>query len=624
MTPEDAGPSPCVVCYIPYHKDDNVGAFLYFAHEYFVTHGYAALLVDLRGLGNSGGVARGALDSGEGEDLANVVDWVGRQDWCDGNVGCWGHSYGAITALGAGAEGSPHLKAVVAIMGSADLYADFFYPGGCQNCLSAYGAWGSLMVALQLMPPMHQDAAGRWYSVWRARLENATPYMLEWQDHPSYDQYWNGRAVGVEKSTTPTFVIGGWRDIFPEGMVRVYERLRAPKKLLMGPWPHLLPDIALTAPLDYLAEVVAWWDRWLRPDKGGHRERVHEDDVTVYVQGRGDWRRWHTWPPEGTRSVDLFLEVAGTLQRWPSSDEGQLSYAGDPTVGTAAGLWDPVSLGAVGLGQPDDQRADEARSLTFTGEMLEEPLDVIGSPEARLFVGLEAGGGDFDLVVKLSDVDPDGRSTLITSGWLKATHRSSHSSLQAVPRGQVEEYRVPLWATAYSVAQGHRLRATISCADFPRIWPSRQTPTIRLLTGGSMQSSVSVPALESGAGEPVHVPSPDPSLNRAPLALKYEPAVAVQREQAGDQVRVTRREVSVLDTPGGDGRIELDHAASAFVKASRPDGAKVEARTRAEAKMPDGTQVVVATGTLTTTHGMTVNGRVTVDGALVFERQWSR
>lgn len=624
MAPDASGPLPCVVCYIPYHKDDNVGAFLYFAHKYFVAHGYAALLVDFRGLGNSNGVARGALDSGEGEDLTDVVDWVGRQDWCDGNVGCWGHSYGAITALRAGAVGSRYLKAVVAIMGSADLYEDFFYPGGCQNCLSAYGAWGPLMVALQLMPPMHQDAGGRWYSVWRDRLQNATPYMLEWQDHRSYDEYWSGRAIDVEKSAVPTFIIGGWRDIFPEGMVRVYEGLIAPKRLLMGPWPHVLPDVAPTAPVDYLIEVVAWWDAWLRPGSPATNRSPHQDDATVYVQGRGDWRRWPTWPPKDSRCVEVFLEPAGALRRRPSADLNQIPYAGDPTVGTVAGLWDPVSLGAVGLGQPDDQRADEARSLNFTGGVLEEALDIVGSAEARLFVRLEAGGDDFDLVVKLSDVAPDGHSTLITTGWLKASHRSSHSSPQPVPRGQVEEYSVALWATAYSVARGHRLRVSLATADFPRIWPSRQTPTLCLFVGGSMQSSVRMPTVESGAGELVQVPVPDPSLSRAPLAVKYEPAVAVHREQAENQVRVTRREVSVLDIPGGDGRIELDHATSAVVKASRPDGAKVEARTQAEAEMPDGARVVVDTATLTTAHGMVVNGTVMVDGILVFERQWSR
>jgi len=59
------------------------------------------------------------------------------------------------------------------------------------------------------------------------------------QDHPSHDEYWQSRAVDCSQIKIPAFVIGGWRDIFPEAMPRVYEQLgSAHKKLLMGPFMH--------------------------------------------------------------------------------------------------------------------------------------------------------------------------------------------------------------------------------------------------------------------------------------------------------------------------------------------------------------------------------------------------
>ena len=55
--------------------------------------------------------------------------------------------------------------------------------------------------------------------------------------------------------------------------------------------------------------------------------------------------------------------------------------------------------------------------------------------------------------------------------------------------GEVYEFRVPLWATSYHVAQGHRLRVSVSCADFPRLWPTRTNPQIRVFCGGRSKAS---------------------------------------------------------------------------------------------------------------------------------------
>ena len=67
------------------------------------------------------------------------------------------------------------------------------------------------------------------------------PYVLPWFEHPDFDEYWSAKAVDPAKITIPTFIIGGWRDIFPEGMPALYPHLKGPKKLLMGPWMHGLP-----------------------------------------------------------------------------------------------------------------------------------------------------------------------------------------------------------------------------------------------------------------------------------------------------------------------------------------------------------------------------------------------
>ena len=74
-------------------------------------------------------------------------------------------------------------------------------------------------------------------------------------------------------------------------------------------------------------------------------------------------------------------------------------------VGVTAGLWS----GGIQFGLPMDQRLDEAFSLVYTTEPLEEPVHIVGRPRVVLHVASTASVIGF--AVSLSDVAPDGRPT---------------------------------------------------------------------------------------------------------------------------------------------------------------------------------------------------------------------
>src|SRR5262245_62518680 len=148
--PAGKGPFPALISFYPYHHDDFMGAMNEAPRRYFAARGYAHLLVDFRGLGGSSGVAWSAMDRGEARDGAEAIEWIARQPWCDGNVGMWGLSYGGISSLKVAAENPPHLRAIVPLQGSVDIYHDYLYPGGCAPCLGGYGGGGWVVVACSL------------------------------------------------------------------------------------------------------------------------------------------------------------------------------------------------------------------------------------------------------------------------------------------------------------------------------------------------------------------------------------------------------------------------------------------------------------------------------------------
>ena len=612
--PAGKGPFPALMSFYPYHKDDFIGAMNEAPRRYFAARGYACLLVDFRGLGGSSGVAWPAMDEREGRDGAAAIEWIARQPWCDGNVGMWGLSYGGISSLKVAAENPPHLRAIIPMEGTADIYHDYLYPGGAATCLGGYGAWGSFMLAMNLMPPTNADREGRWHAAWNERLEHGEPYVFPWPDHPAHDEYWQRKAVDPAKIKVPTFVIGGWRDIFPEAMTSVFARLKCPKKLWMGPWMHTMPGNAPYEPLDHLHEMQRWFDRWVRGEKNGIAD---EPPVLINVQRANIWKHEREWPIARAKSQALYFSSTGALGDTPAREEQAESYLANPTLGAAAGLWDPMGLG---VGMPLDQNDDDLASLTYTSEPLPEDMEISGAPEATVFAEI-TNGDDVNVVVKLCDVDPAGKSSLITTGWRRAACRNTVDKLEPVSAGEVYQFPVALWSTSYQVPKGNRIRVSVSSADFPRLWPSRVNPEIRLFFGGNRASVIKLPVIPPHS-QPVDAPRlrrPEP-----PPPSPLRPIWKIERNLVAGEVTVSTGEKNGFSLPQG-GTIEVDHIAVARVTHSRPDGASVAGDTKIRVtNAPVIGDLEVATTSLISRNGMTLTARITRDGAVVFEKRWTK
>jgi putative CocE/NonD family hydrolase len=54
--------------------------------------------------------------------MYDLVEWAAQQPWSDCNVGMVGISYFAMTQLEAAVERPPHLKAIMPLAGTLDLY----------------------------------------------------------------------------------------------------------------------------------------------------------------------------------------------------------------------------------------------------------------------------------------------------------------------------------------------------------------------------------------------------------------------------------------------------------------------------------------------------------------------
>ena len=595
-------PVPALVSVTPYRKDALGGIGAAGSLRWFAAHGYACLLVDFRGTGSSDGRARPPFDPAEADDGVAAVEWAARQPWCTGAVGMWGLSYGAVLTLRTAARRPEHLGAIIPVLGMPDPERDFIHPSGAAGCFAPLGVWGLGTLCDQLLPPLHAHRSAAEQQRWRQRVEQAEPYLLDLYRHRPGHRVWRSRVVDAGAVTAPAFCVAGWRDMFCDGSLRAYEQLRGPRKLLVGPWMHTMPQESPFDPVDFHALALRWWDRWLAgTDNGVDREPA----VTVRVMGhRPRWRSFDSWPPTG-ESVQV--SAAGVA--------GPLTARIDPAVGSLGGLW---GIPTSGFGLPCDQHEDDMGSLTVTGPPLERSLLLIGRPVAALESAQAGGFGR--LVVKLTDVDPAGRSTLITGGVLADA---------------TTDHRVVLDPTAYHLPVGHRLRVVVSDGAFPRLWPSgsESAPEDRVLR--LTRVDLALPVVAAAEGEPAVLPEPEPdsaesadsgdsgdSRDGAGLWIGNSPRWTISRDLIHRGTTVTMGGSLSARTPQREHLLDLATEITATVESAVPGAARVHAGSTATVRLDTGEHIVVRVELQLTEGAAVATGTVRIDGVEVVGRRW--
>jgi uncharacterized protein len=554
--------APVVLEALPYRKDDVTASYRPDYERLCHEHGYVVARVDLRGTGSSEGVATDEYPASEQADLCRVIDWLASQPWSTGAVGMYGTSYSGFNSLQVAAERPPALKAVVAIYASDDRYTDdVHYTGGALKLLDLVD-YPLYMVAMNALPPVPAIAGPRWRERWRERVEDLEPWLLEWLEEQADGPYWRQGSLrpAYERIACPTMLVAGWADGYRNATFRVMERLRVPNRLLFGPWSHMAAGTSRPGPrIDLVPEMVRWWDRWLR----GHRNRVDEGPpVTVFVRHStrpapdldeqpGTWREEPAWPPDRAAAHTLPLSEAAPA----GSGTDRLEVRAD--VGSAAWI---SCAGHLPFGQPDDQREDDAWSLTYDWG-LEEELEILGHP--RLVVRVGASAPVAFLSAKLCDVLPDGTSTLVARGLLNLTRRRSLTEPEPMRPGVVEEVELELDVTSWVFPAGHRLRLSLAGADWPNLVPPPAPVTLTVERDGS---ALTLPVLHDPS------PSPPPSL---PPPRPPHPAAEVPGPGRPDPPPAVVWRV-VRDVLGRRAEAEIDHGG----RTELPDGAVLVERCR--------------------------------------------
>ncbi len=518
---EAGGRHPAILEMIPYRKDDWRANADEARGRFLAARGYVLCRLDVRGTGRSDGIALDEYTEDETRDGYDAVEWLAAQQWCTGRIGIWGISYGGFTAIQVAALRPPHLRAIVPMYATDDRYTDdVHYVGGCVTA-SELTQYAVSQVASNALPALPARPGEDWLSAWRTRLEATPVWLVPWLQHQADGPYWRqgSLAPAYDRIEAAILMFGGWMDSYVDPVFRMLEHCSSPRRAIVGNWVHSFPDEAYPGPnFDWLHEMVRFFDHWLKDEAN---RAMDEAGLTWFQRDfappepfpahwPGQWRAMSSYPDAEVSHRTFWLAggdepLRGRLEPSAPSARGSASFAHRATVGTSGGLsW---GAGHPPNGLPRDVRRDEIGVPIYVSAPLDEPIHVLGSAVAELEVA--ASMPVATLVVRLSDVAPDGTSSQVTMGVLNLTHRHGHADPEPLVPGRPESVRVPLRSAGYRFAAGHRLRLSVASSCWPVIWPSPQ-PGSLTIHHGSEVANVGASRLElplAPAADDVPVPA---------------------------------------------------------------------------------------------------------------------
>jgi putative CocE/NonD family hydrolase len=507
IRPDDGERYPVLLQRTPYDKTFFPFTWMIADPSKLAQFGYAVVIQDTRGRFQSQGDY--TPHANEADDGYEAVQWAASQPWSDGNVAMYGASYMGATQWLAASKQPPALRAITPITSSNDILEQHLRRGGAIQ-LGLVLSWGiaaaphELIRELGISPELFQalpeviddiDGLDEWFKrlpVLPFPPMERTPKLATWLAQVLDDERneLHERASASRSHPAvrvPALEIAGWHDILLQPELDHFVAMKAEagtddarrlSRLIVGPWAHAsfmgfvgevdfgfrASQLLLDLREDFTSLHRRWFDARLKGIPSGIDQ---EPPVKLFVMGRNRWRDEDEWPLRRARTQRWHVRGGGGLSLEPPEQAEPSVFTLDPDdpVPTHGGT---LLMNGSHIRGPRDQAKIEARPdvLLFTSAPMDRDLEVTGRVLFTAWVASDTV--DTDVVARLCDVAPDGRSINIMDGILRLRFRDGLYDPKPLTPGEPVQVSVDLWSTSHVFLAGHRMRLQVCASDFPR------------------------------------------------------------------------------------------------------------------------------------------------------------
>ncbi|KAJ0418326.1 Alpha/Beta hydrolase protein [Aspergillus carlsbadensis] len=464
----------------------------------WTARGYAMVHVDSRGSWDSEGYLCWAGGQ-EGRDGYDVIEFVAKLPWCNGNVATVGNSWLGRSQWYIAAERPPSLKCIAPLEGSGDLYREIHVRGGI--ACTPFLEW------------MMGNLRGR------GRMEDPVAMLKK---YPFINDYWKDKRAKVSRIQVPAYILASYSTFLHlPGSLRGFEEMPHDKKWLRvhdtQEWHDLYQDSTN-------AELQKFFDYYL---KGVDNDWEETPKVRISLLGFNlpniVNKQFTNWPVPDTSYLRLYLAPGMSLSTEPGKETESISYQADV----------------------DTEQMDEDPEQANFSYKFSKRTYLLGSIKATLFMSCN-DADDMDIFLQVRKMDSSGQilrnynipmadmeaqgvsrdsvpllNTYVylgPHGQIRASHRAIDQTLSKphyiqhehlredkIEKGKIVKIETSIWPGGIIFEEGERLVFKVSghpmyLAEFPTLrgqFKAQNTGRHYIRIGGASGSFITVPLLDA-------------------------------------------------------------------------------------------------------------------------------
>lgn len=504
--PEGEGPFPVILHRFPYGPSEFPEHDL--AGELFVKQGYVYFTNRCRGTG----LSEGHINAFEQEtaDGLEVLDFVSKQEWCDGNIGTYGASYMGHVQWSIAGTKNPALKTMYIQVFGGHPYESFYRNGMLrqdiwQSWVTGNGGNARERSEVEAME-LHRKAFAIKppEKIGEILLDDPVQWAKKILTCPEESGdtwqkgFWKEYEDNAKKLELPILMQCGWYDLFCQSQLDAWRALpkqtREKSLCLIGPWDHYgftngvlpYPDSDKYGVMQ-IKTTLLWFEHFLK----GKPLELPVGGVEAYSIGDNVWKFWE----DDIAASDVYRLYLGshTLMK-ATAENGKFTYVYDPDH--------PVASLALGLNKgavlaPRTGEREEEGVYSFVSEPLKHDVKLAGKMRAELFVSSTVPATAFTLGL----FEERGESAYMILNDITDIRYEKGCFVPYEP-GTVKKIVLESQDILWTFQKGNRIRIDVSSSDFP--WYNAHTNTT-VVWGKAVESAVAENTIYFGEETPSQI-----------------------------------------------------------------------------------------------------------------------